>query len=71
MLYLKINAGEKCQVNIIISDFAGRVIQTRTAQLITGINQISINTKALAAGIYQVTGYTNAERPKTIRLVKQ
>jgi len=68
---LKINAGEKCQVNIIISDFAGRVIQTRTAQLITGINQISINTKALAAGIYQVTGYTNAERPKTIRLVKQ
>lgn len=68
---LKINAGEKCQVNIVISDFAGRIIQNQTAQLLSGINQVTINSQALAPGIYQVTGYTDSERPKTIRLVKQ
>lgn len=68
---LKINTGEKCQVNIVISDFAGRIMQNNTVQLIAGINQVSLNTKLLTPGIYMVTGYTNSEKPKTIRLVKQ
>lgn len=68
---LKINAGENCQVNIIVSDFAGRIIQNSKAQLITGINQVSINTKLLLPGIYLVSVNTNTYKPKTTRLVKQ
>ena len=68
---LKMNAFEKLQVNIVISDFTGRVLRTQAAQLIPGINQVPLNTFRLAKGTYHVTVYTQGEPPKTIRLLKQ
>ena len=68
---LKINAGEKSQINIIISDFTGRVISNQATQLLPGINQVILNTQSLARGTYQVTTYSPGETPKTTRLIKQ
>ncbi len=68
---LKINTGEKLQVNISISDFSGRIILTQAAQLLPGINQVTLNTQSLARGAYQVTTYSPGETPKTARLIKQ
>ena len=68
---LKINTGDKSQVNIVISDFTGRVVSNQTAELLPGINQVILNTQSITRGVYQVTTYSAGEVPKTLRLIKQ
>lgn len=68
---LKLNAFEKTQSNILVTDFTGRVLRTQPVQLVPGINQVTINTHSLASGIYHVTVFTAGEPAKTVRLVKQ
>ena len=67
---LKINAVEKSQIIIRISDFAGRIINTQTMNLLPGINQVSLNTKLLAKGTYQLTTHGLGEAAKTLKLFK-
>lgn len=67
---LKLNAFEKTQVNIIITDFTGRVLQDQTAQVIPGVNRVTLNTYALVPGTYHVTVFSQGESPKTLRLLK-
>ena len=68
---LKINTGDKSQVNIVISDFTGRIVRNQTAQLLPGINQVILNTQSIAKGVYQVTTYSTGEASKTLRFIKQ
>ncbi len=68
---IKINAGEKSQVTISISDFSGRIINHQITQLLPGINLVTVNTRSLARGAYQVTAYSAGQVPKTIKLIKQ
>lgn len=68
---LKIDAFEKEVVTIIITDYSGRIIQKQTASLQTGVNQIPLQTTTLAAGIYNVTAYSNNAKPASLKLIKQ
>lgn len=68
---IKINAGEKIQINISIADFSGRIISNQTAQLLPGINKITLNTYKLAGGAYNVTIAAPGAAPKAIKLLKQ
>jgi Secretion system C-terminal sorting domain len=68
---LKINTGEKSQVNINIADFTGRVLSKQTVQLTPGINKVILNSKTLTAGAYLVTVYSFNQTAKTVRLIKQ
>ncbi|MEO6541875.1 MAG: T9SS type A sorting domain-containing protein [Ferruginibacter sp.] len=68
---LKISADEKTQVTISISDLTGRMVSNQTAALIRGMNLITLNTRPLAKGMYQVTTYAPGQIPKTIKLIKQ
>jgi hypothetical protein len=68
---LKINATEKNELNIVITDFSGRRISTETIPVQPGINQTVLHTSDLVNGTYQVTGYMQGEKPQTLRLVKQ
>lgn len=68
---LKINTGEKSLINIVITDFTGRIVRNQTTQLLPGINPVLLNTGSMERGVYQVTTYTNGAAPKTIRLIKQ
>lgn len=67
---LKVNADEKNQLNIVITDFSGRRISTQTLALQPGINQTYLNTANLASGVYQVTGYFPGEKAQTLRFIK-
>lgn len=67
---LKLNAFEKARVNIIITDFTGRVLQNQTVQVIPGANQVTLNTYTMAPGTYHVTVFSPGESPKTLRLLK-
>ncbi len=68
---LKINTGEKSNIKIVISDLTGRIVSNQQAQLLPGINQVLLNTASIERGVYQVTAYSDAEAPKTTRLIKQ
>lgn len=68
---LNINSDINDRIQLVITDASGRQVQTQQAVLVPGGNAITINAGRLAAGIYQVTGYTDAGRAKTIRFVKQ
>ena len=68
---VKINTGEKSQINIRISDFTGRILVNQTANLLPGINLVTLNTQSLTTGAYQVTIYSANENSKTIKLIKQ
>jgi hypothetical protein len=68
---IKINAGEKTTVTLRLSDLTGRVIGIQNAQLLPGINQVTLNTLTLTKGAYQVTVYAPGSMPKTLMLIKQ
>lgn len=68
---LNINSDINDKIQLVITDASGRQVQTQQAVLVPGGNPITINAGKLASGVYQVTGYTDAGRAKTIRFVKQ
>lgn len=68
---LKINAGDKAEMNIVITDFSGRIVNRQKISLNNGINQIVLETAKLASGAYQVTGFTANEKPQTVKFIKQ
>lgn len=68
---LNIAAAQKTKLNIVITDIAGRQVQQANYNLVAGSNQFEINVASLAAGTYQITGYTAEGLTKTLRFVKQ
>ncbi|MEO6254082.1 MAG: T9SS type A sorting domain-containing protein [Ferruginibacter sp.] len=68
---LKISAAEKMQVELVITDMQGRVMQKQSVSMIAGFNSIPVNVHNLASGTYQVFGNTADGRTKTLRFVIQ
>jgi hypothetical protein len=68
---IRINAGERVNANLVITDFTGRLINKMEVDIQTGINSIPLATKQLAAGAYQVTIYAPGLAPKTTKFIKQ
>ncbi len=68
---LKINAGEKSEVSIVISDFSGRLITKQIVQLQPGLNFLELKTASLSAGTYHVSGFSPEQKPQTLRFMKQ
>ncbi len=68
---LNTSAVKKMQLTIIVSDMIGRQVQLAQYNLVAGSNQILMNFTNLAAGVYQLVGYTTEGKSKIIRFVKQ
>ena len=68
---INFNAVKKTEVTIVITDIAGKVIRKKTTGLSAGNNTIALNVDNIAAGTYQVTGYTSTGKSRTVRFVKQ
>jgi hypothetical protein len=68
---LKINAAERESINIVTSDYTGRVIKTQIISLQIGLNQIAIDVNNLASGTYNITCYMAKQKPQTLKLIKQ
>ena len=68
---LNISAAQKVQMNIVITDMQGRVMQRQTVNLIAGFNALPMNVTNLATGTYQVYGNTADGRSKVLRFVIQ
>lgn len=68
---LKASAAEKMQLELVITDMQGRILQKQSVGMIAGFNSIPVNVRNLAAGTYQVFGNTADGRTKTLRFVIQ
>lgn len=68
---LNLTAIQKTDVVIAVTDIAGKLIYKETKTLNTGINSIPMNFENLAAGTYQITGYTSSGKSRTVRFVKE
>ncbi len=68
---LKISTAEKTQMELVITDMQGRVLQKQSASMIAGFNQLPVNVRNLAAGTYQLFGNTTDGRTRVLRFVIQ
>jgi autotransporter-associated beta strand protein len=68
---LNISAAQKTQMDIIITDMQGRLLQKQTVNAIAGFNTVPVNVGHLATGTYQVYAITAEGRSKVLRFVIQ
>ncbi len=68
---LKVSSADKTQMEWLITDMQGRVLQKQTTNLIAGFNSLPIHVKNLAAGTYQLFGYTADGKTRVLRFVIQ
>ncbi|HMK04784.1 MAG TPA: T9SS type A sorting domain-containing protein, partial [Ferruginibacter sp.] len=68
---LNISAAQRRDIDIVITDMQGRVLQKRSFNMIAGFNTIDMNVTGLAKGTYQLYGSNAAERSGVQRFVIQ
>lgn len=69
---VNVSSSENIQLQLMITDMNGRIVYRQLAGVAAGSNQeVLLNLQSLAAGAYQVTGYTGGQMIGTIRFVKQ
>ncbi len=68
---LNISAAAKGNLQLVITDINGRIIQTQVAAINPGNQEVWINASRLSSGYFQITGYINGERTQTIRFLKR
>jgi len=68
---LKVSTAEKIQMELVIADMQGRILQKQAVPMIAGFNSIPINVRNLAAGTYQLFGNTADGRTRVLRFVVQ
>jgi hypothetical protein len=66
---LKLSAAEKMQMELVITDMQGRVLDKRSVSLAAGFNSIPVNVGKFAAGTYQLFGNTAGGRTRVLRFV--
>ncbi|MBS1509943.1 MAG: hypothetical protein JST86_03830 [Bacteroidetes bacterium] len=68
---LNVAAAQKTKMTVVITDIAGRRVEKLDVNLVAGSNRVKLNLAGLAAGSYQITGYTAEGDVRTLRFVKQ
>ncbi len=68
---LNISAAKKAQVEMLITDMQGRLLQQRLLNLVAGFNTLPVNVMGLSKGTYQIVLNTNEAYTKLLRFVIQ
>ena len=68
---LKVSTAEKTQMEIVITDMQGRILQKQSVSMIAGFNAIPMHVQNLATGTYQLFGNTADGRTRVLRFVIQ
>jgi hypothetical protein len=70
--FINITANNASQVMIRISDSKGALVKMQRAMVLQGSNQLSVDMKRLANGIYSVSiDWNNGQMKKTVQVLKQ
>lgn len=68
---VRINTASSTRAELLISDMQGRMLQSQTANIIAGFNNIPVQVQRLAAGTYQLLLITADGDRKLLRFVVQ
>ena len=68
---LSVSSSLNANMQLIVTDIHGRILQQQVAAISAGSQEIWINAAALPAGLYQVSGFINGEKTKTLRFIKK
>jgi len=68
---LEVSTAEKIQMELVITDIQGRILQKQSVPMIAGFNSIPMNVRSLSAGTYQLFGSTAYGRSKVLRFAIQ
>jgi hypothetical protein len=71
MLQVSINELQGSRVTLVVRDMSGRVVSTVAAQTTSGVNQVEVDLRDVAQGIYTLQCYSNGELLTTERVRKQ
>ena len=72
MVFINIVAGNESQAMIKLFDNKGALVKLQKATLLQGSNQLSVDMRALANGIYSLSAdWNNGQMKKTIQVLKQ
>ncbi|PWT96476.1 MAG: hypothetical protein C5B52_15730 [Bacteroidetes bacterium] len=67
---LSVTSSARAQINIMVSDVQGRIVQRMSKDVMAGENSINLNFSSLPAGTYQLTTSTTDGAIKTLRFMK-
>jgi len=67
---LNVASAGAATINIIVTDVAGRQIQSKTFNLLSGSNQLPLDFSKLSTGVYYLTGVTQGGERKTVKFIK-
>jgi len=67
---LNVTASENTIMEVVVTDVTGKQVQKITCHLVAGNNHLTINFSGLAAGAYQIRGYTADGASRVIRFIK-
>ncbi len=68
---LKLSAAQKTNMELLITDMQGRMIQKQVVNAVAGFNQVPVDVRGLAAGTYQLACYSGEGRTRILRFVIQ
>jgi hypothetical protein len=72
MIFINIVAANESQAMIKVFDSKGALAKVQKATVLQGSNQISIDMKSLANGVYHLsTEWNNGQMKKTVQVLKQ
>jgi hypothetical protein len=68
---LNVDNDEASNMDIVIKDAQGRVVEIKSVKLIAGLNSINMNVTNLASGTYFITAGKAEDRSRVLRFVKE
>ena len=68
---LKLSAAQKTNMEVMITDMQGRVMQKQVVNAVAGFNVVPVDVRSLSAGTYQLVGYSSEGRTRILRFVIQ
>jgi hypothetical protein len=68
---LNVSSATASKMQLVVTDIAGRQLESRTVTLIAGSNQLPLNFAKLASGVYYLTGASEDGEKMTIKFVKE
>ena len=68
---LQISSAIPLKIELLITDASGRLMKRQTVSLVAGYNSLPVQVANLAAGTYQVYGFIDGSKSKTIKFVKR
>ncbi len=68
---LNVTSATASRMQLVVTDIAGRQLETRSINLVAGSNQVSLNFARLAAGVYYLSGVSEDGDKKTIKFIKE